>query len=62
MTKEEHDLIEKEMFERYNQHAVSFIKLSSDQLNEIELEATLKGDTDIMYITDLARTLIIKQC
>lgn len=60
MTKEEHDLIENEMFERYKQHAISFIQLSSDQLNEIELEAILKGDADIMYITDLAKTLIIK--
>lgn len=45
------------MFERYKQHALSFIQLSADQLNEIELEATLKGDVDIMYITDLIRDL-----
>lgn len=57
MTKKEHDLIEKEMFARYKQHALSFIQLSADQLNEIELEATLKGDVDIMYITDLIRDL-----
>ena len=57
MTKEEHDLIEKEMIERYKQHALSFIQLSADQLNEIELEATLKGDAEMMYITDLIRDL-----
>lgn len=57
MTKEEHDLIEKEMFERYKQHALSFIQLSADQLNEIELEATLKGDAEIMYITNLIHDL-----
>ena len=57
MTKEEHDLIEKELFERYKQHALSFIQLSSDQLNEIELEATHKGDAEIMYITDLIHDL-----
>lgn len=57
MTKEEHSLIEKEMFERYISHAKYFSKLSSDQLNEIELEATLKGDVDTMYIAELARSL-----
>lgn len=57
MTKEEHDLIEKEIFERYKQHALSFIQLSADQLNEIELEATLKGDAEMMYITDLIHDL-----
>ena len=57
MTKEEHDLIEKEMFEKYISHAKSFSKLSSAQLNEIDLEATLKGDVDVMYIAELARSL-----
>jgi hypothetical protein len=57
MTKEEHNLIEKEIFERYKQHALSFIQLSSESLNEIELEATLKGDAEMMYITDLIRDL-----
>ncbi len=59
MTKEEHDSIEKEMIEKYKSHALSFIQLSSNQLDEIELNATLKWDTEIMYIIDLARDLTI---
>jgi hypothetical protein len=57
MTKEEHDLIEKEIFENFYSHARSFNKLSANELNEMELEATLKGDAEMMYITDLIRDL-----
>lgn len=57
MTKEEHDLIEKEIFENFYSHAISFNKLSTNELNEMELNATLKGDAEMNYILDLARDL-----
>lgn len=54
MKKHEHDLIEKQLQQNYIDHAKKLKILSADNLDEIQLKATINNDYDMMYIAELA--------